>query len=109
MVQYSAVIMIVCGMFGKFGALFVTVPEPVVAGVFVVMFAMITAVGVSTLQYVDLGSARNLFVFGISVFLGLGVPKVCWKKRLVTGKGRDRFYCARKVVSRLYIGIFYLL
>ncbi|XP_063610050.1 solute carrier family 23 member 1-like [Penaeus indicus] len=74
-VQYSAVIMIVCGMFGKFGALFVTVPEPVVAGVFVVMFAMITAVGVSTLQYVDLGSSRNLFVFGISVFLGLGVPK----------------------------------
>lgn len=72
--------MILCGMFGKFGALFVTVPEPVVAGVFVVMFAMITAVGVSTLQYVDLGSSRNLFVFGISVFLGLGVPKVCWMR-----------------------------
>jgi xanthine/uracil permease len=30
--------MIVLGCFGKFGALFVTIPEPVVGGMFLVMF-----------------------------------------------------------------------
>ena len=34
---------------------------------------MITAVGISNLQYVDLNSSRNLFVFGVSTFIGLTV------------------------------------
>lgn len=37
-VQVGAVIMIILGVFGKFGALFVTIPDPVVGGVFMVMF-----------------------------------------------------------------------
>ena len=36
---------------------------------------MITAVGVSSLQFVDLNSFRNLFVFGFSVFFGLAFSK----------------------------------
>ena len=31
-------IMMVCGIFGKLGALFVTIPNPVVGGVLMVMF-----------------------------------------------------------------------
>ena len=30
--------MVVMGMFGKFGALFVTIPNPIIGGVFIVMF-----------------------------------------------------------------------
>jgi solute carrier family 23 (nucleobase transporter), member 1 len=30
--------MILIGVFGKFGALFVTIPQPVIGGVFTVMF-----------------------------------------------------------------------
>jgi len=30
--------MLLFGMIGKFGALFVTIPEPVIGGVFLVMF-----------------------------------------------------------------------
>ncbi|XP_069175102.1 solute carrier family 23 member 1 isoform X2 [Procambarus clarkii] len=74
-VQFGAVIMLLLGMLGKFGALFVTIPEPVIGGVFCVMFSMITAVGLSTLQYVDLNSSRNLFVLGFSIFFGLALPK----------------------------------
>ncbi|XP_047476945.1 solute carrier family 23 member 1-like isoform X1 [Penaeus chinensis] len=74
-VQYGAVIMIIVGMLGKFCALFVTIPEPVVGGVFCVMFAMISAVGLSSLQFVDLNSSRNLFVLGFSLFFGLALPK----------------------------------
>nr|KAG5698782.1 hypothetical protein BaRGS_032201 [Batillaria attramentaria] len=36
---------------------------------------MVSAVGLSNLQYVDLSSTRNLFVLGVSLFLGLTVPK----------------------------------
>ncbi|XP_064100264.1 solute carrier family 23 member 1-like isoform X2 [Macrobrachium nipponense] len=74
-VQYGAVIMTIFSIIGKFGALFITIPEPVVGGVFCVMFSMITAVGLSNLQYVNLNSSRNLFVLGFSLFMGLAIPK----------------------------------
>lgn len=74
-VQVSAIIMIVCGMFGKMGAFFVTIPEPIIAAVFTIKFAMITAMGLSTLQFVDLSSSRNLFILGFSIFFGLSLPK----------------------------------
>lgn len=35
---------------------------------------MITAVGLSNLQLVDLNSSRNLFVLGFSMFFGLTLP-----------------------------------
>ncbi|XP_019636191.1 PREDICTED: solute carrier family 23 member 2-like isoform X1 [Branchiostoma belcheri] len=73
-VQAGAVLAILLGMLGKFGALFTTIPDPIVGGMFCVMFGMITAIGVSNLQFVDLNSSRNLFVFGFSVLMGLAVP-----------------------------------
>ena len=36
---------------------------------------MITAVGISNLQYVDLNSSRNIFIFGVAMFFGLSFPK----------------------------------
>ncbi|KAI0217841.1 Solute carrier family 23 member 2 [Lamellibrachia satsuma] len=74
-IQVGAVIMLVFGVFGKFGALFVTIPDPIIGGVFIVMFGMITAVGISNLQFVDLNSSRNLFIIGFSFFFGLALPK----------------------------------
>ncbi|XP_018429427.1 PREDICTED: solute carrier family 23 member 1-like [Nanorana parkeri] len=35
---------------------------------------MITAIGLSNLQFVDMNSARNLFVLGFSLFFGLVLP-----------------------------------
>ena len=37
-VQVGGIIMIVLGCLGKFGALFVTIPDPVVGGMFMIMF-----------------------------------------------------------------------
>lgn len=74
MVQYGAVIMIFLSILGKFGALFATIPNPIVGGVFMVMFGMITAVGISNLQFVDLNSSRNLFILGFSVVFGMALP-----------------------------------
>lgn len=80
MVQYGAVIMILLAILGKFGALFATIPDPIVGGVFMVMFGMITAVGISNLQFVDLNSSRNLFILGFSVVFGMGLPYWLGKK-----------------------------
>ena len=66
--------MILLGILGKFGALFTTIPDPIVGGVFMVMFGMITAVGISNLQFVDLNSSRNLFILGFSVVFGMALP-----------------------------------
>ncbi|KAG0717033.1 Solute carrier family 23 member 2 [Chionoecetes opilio] len=73
-VQYSAAVMLLCGVMSKVGALFITVPEPIIGGIFCVVFAMITSVGLSNVQYIDLNSSRNLFVLGFSLFFGLALP-----------------------------------
>ncbi|KAF2363493.1 Xanthine/uracil/vitamin C permease [Trinorchestia longiramus] len=74
-IQFGAAVMVLVGILSKFCAMIVTIPEPVVGGIFCVMFAMITAVGISSIQYVDLNSSRNLFVLGFPIFFGLALSK----------------------------------
>ncbi|GIX85054.1 hypothetical protein CEXT_789231 [Caerostris extrusa] len=74
-IQYGSLLMILFGMLGKFGGIFVTIPQPILGGMFCVMFSMVTAVGLSTLHFVDLNSSRNIFVLGFSLFMGLCIPK----------------------------------
>ncbi|NNF05298.1 MAG: xanthine permease, partial [Candidatus Eisenbacteria bacterium] len=44
-VQVGAILMMVLAVFGKFGALFTTIPQPIVGGMYCAMFGMIAAVG----------------------------------------------------------------
>ncbi|XP_037692030.1 solute carrier family 23 member 1-like isoform X3 [Choloepus didactylus] len=67
-------VLLLMGVFGKIGAAFATIPPPVIGGMFMVMFGVIVAVGISNLQYVDMNSSRNLFVFGFSIYCGLVIP-----------------------------------
>ena len=39
-----------------------------------VMFGMISAVGISNLQFADMNSSRNLFIVGFSIVFGLALP-----------------------------------
>lgn len=73
-VQIGAVILILLGFFGKFGAFAAAIPGPVVGGLYCVMFGLIAAVGVQQLAKCDLQSDRNLFIAGFSLFMGLSVP-----------------------------------
>merc|ERR1719228_2123519 len=88
-VQWGAVIMLGFGVFSKFGFCFLTIPNPIVGGIFCVMFGMISAVGLSNLQFIDLNSTRNLFVLGFSIFFSLVLPQ--WMKNnptvVLTGVG----------------------
>ena len=67
--------MIIFGLFSKFGALFVLIPEPIVGGIFCIMFGMVAAVGLSNLQFINLNSTRNLFILGFSIFFALVLSK----------------------------------
>lgn len=73
-VQIGSVILILLGLFGKFGALAAAIPKPVVGGLYCTMFGLISAVGVRQFAKADLNSDRNLFVGGFALFMGLSVP-----------------------------------
>ncbi|XP_041114403.1 solute carrier family 23 member 1-like [Polyodon spathula] len=83
----SGFLMILMGMFGKVAAIFTTIPTPVIGGMFFVMFGVITAAGISNLQYTDMNSSRNIFIFGFSMFTGLAIPNWVFKhpEAIVTG------------------------
>ncbi|KAG7273152.1 hypothetical protein CRUP_034550, partial [Coryphaenoides rupestris] len=84
-IQYGAAMMLLLGLVGKFSALFASLPDPVLGALFCTLFGMITAVGLSNLQFVDLNSSRNLFVLGFSIFFGLVLPSYLKQNPLVTG------------------------
>lgn len=88
-IQYGAAMMLLLGLVGKFSALFASLPDPVLGALFCTLFGMITAVGLSNLQFVDLNSSRNLFVLGFSIFFGLMLPSYLKQNPLVTGEWRD--------------------
>ncbi|XP_005405542.1 PREDICTED: solute carrier family 23 member 1-like isoform X3 [Chinchilla lanigera] len=75
----AACVLLLMGVFGKIGAAFATIPTPVIGGMFLVMFGVISAVGISNLQYVNMNSSRNLFIFGFSISCGLAIPS--WVSR----------------------------
>ncbi|OIB57039.1 uracil-xanthine permease family protein [Natrialba sp. SSL1] len=74
-VQIGALVMLVVGFIGYFGQLIATIPDPIIGGLFIAMFAQIVAVGIGNLRHVDLESSRNVFVIGFALFIGLAIPE----------------------------------
>ncbi|TWT77136.1 Uric acid transporter UacT [Posidoniimonas polymericola] len=73
-VQVAGGMLVLLGLFGKFGAVAAAIPQPVVGGLYCVMFGLISAVGVRQFAKADLDSDRNLLIGGFAVFMGLSVP-----------------------------------
>ena len=73
-VQIGGLLLIVLGIFGKFGGFAAAIPGPVVGGLYCSLFGLISAIGVQQLAKADLSSDRNLFISGFSLFMGLSVP-----------------------------------
>lgn len=70
-IRAGAMVMLILPFFGKFGAVLATMPKPVVGAMFVGMFGLIAAIGLSNLQFVNLNNSRNLFILGLAFFGGL--------------------------------------
>ncbi|PSS04848.1 Nucleobase-ascorbate transporter like [Actinidia chinensis var. chinensis] len=73
-IQISAGFMIFFSILGKFGALFASIPFTIFAAAYCVFFGLVASVGLSFLQFTNMNSLRNLFITGVSMFLGLSIP-----------------------------------
>ncbi|OVA03440.1 Xanthine/uracil/vitamin C permease [Macleaya cordata] len=74
-VQISAGFMIFFSTLGKFGALFASIPFPIFAALYCILFGLVASVGLSFLQFTNMNSMRNLFITGLSLFLGISIPQ----------------------------------
>lgn len=73
-VNVAAVILVILGIFGKFGGLVATLPQPIVGALYCTLFGLISAVGLSNTAKADMSSMRNMMIVGFSLFMGLSVP-----------------------------------
>lgn len=60
---------------GKFGAFFASIPLPIFAAIYCILFGIVAAVGVSFMQFANKNSMRNIYIIGLSLFLGISVPQ----------------------------------
>ncbi|KAG7037757.1 putative nucleobase-ascorbate transporter 10, partial [Cucurbita argyrosperma subsp. argyrosperma] len=74
-IQISAGFMIFFSVFGKFGALFASIPLPIIAALYCIFFGYVSSSGLGFLQFCNLNSFRTKFILGCSFFLGLSIPQ----------------------------------
>jgi len=74
-VTIAGLIMIVCGLIPKVGALIASMPLPVLGGGVIVMFGMVAAAGMNMLSTVQM-SRRNMIIISVSLAVGLGLNLV---------------------------------
>ncbi|XP_039052546.1 putative nucleobase-ascorbate transporter 10 [Hibiscus syriacus] len=74
-IQISAGFMIFFSIFAKFGAIFASIPLPIVAALYCVLFSYVSSAGLSFLQFCNLNSFKTKFILGFSFFMGLSVPQ----------------------------------
>jgi len=74
-VTIAGVIMVICGLLPKIGALIASMPLPVLGGGVIVMFGMVAAAGMNVLSEVKM-TRRNMVIIAISLTAGLGLNLV---------------------------------
>ncbi|XP_027347466.1 nucleobase-ascorbate transporter 6-like [Abrus precatorius] len=74
-VQISAGFMIFFSILGKFGAVFASIPAPIVAALYCLFFAYVGSAGLGFLQFCNLNSFRTKFILGFSIFMGFSIPQ----------------------------------
>ncbi|XP_010025392.2 nucleobase-ascorbate transporter 11 isoform X2 [Eucalyptus grandis] len=73
-VEVGAVFLIFFSFIGKVGAILASIPQALAASILCFIWALIVALGLSTLQYTQTASFRNMIIVGVSLFLGLSIP-----------------------------------
>ena len=74
-IRIAAVYAIVLSFIGPFSAFLQTIPGPVIGGMSIVLFGMISSIGIRTMAEakVDFTSSRNLLILSITLIVGIGV------------------------------------
>ncbi|KAK3039366.1 hypothetical protein RJ639_027615 [Escallonia herrerae] len=60
---------------GKFGAFFAQIPLPIFAAVYCVLYGIVAAIGITFIQFTNNNSMRNIYILGLSLFLGISIPQ----------------------------------
>lgn len=78
LLRITAIFAIILAMFGKFGAILQTIPDPVKGGVEIMLFGMIAAIGIRSLaeSNLDFTHSRNLTIVGLILVFGLGLTSL---------------------------------
>ena len=74
-VTVAGIIMIVCGLIPKIGAIIASMPLPVLGGGVIVMFGMVASAGLNMLTEVKM-NRRNMIIIAVSLAAGLGMNLV---------------------------------
>ncbi|EPS62806.1 hypothetical protein M569_11980, partial [Genlisea aurea] len=70
----GSVFIIIFSFIGKIGAILASIPQALAASVLCFIWAMVVALGLSTLHHTQTASFRNMAIVGTSLFLGLSIP-----------------------------------
>ncbi|MFV0290009.1 MAG: uracil-xanthine permease family protein [Mangrovibacterium sp.] len=76
--RVAAVMAILLSFFGKFGVAISNIPLPVMGGISVILFGMISAIGVRTMvnAQLDFGHSRNLIIASVILVAGIGIGSI---------------------------------
>ena len=74
-VTIAGIIMIVCGLLPKIGAVIASMPLPVLGGGVIVMFGMVASAGLNMLTEIKM-NRRNMVIIAVSLAFGLGLNLV---------------------------------
>ncbi|NLJ95786.1 MAG: uracil-xanthine permease [Clostridiales bacterium] len=77
-IRIAAIIAMLLGIIGKFGGLVTSIPTPVTGGISIVLYGMISSVGVRILinSRLNFGNSRNLMIAAIIFVLGIGCDSI---------------------------------
>lgn len=76
--RIAAVMAILLGLIGKFGAFLLSIPAPVKGGVELMLFGMIASIGVRTISEakINLADSRNLSIMAGTLCVGVGLNAI---------------------------------
>jgi len=86
---WAAVFAIAMAFFGKFNALLLSIPMPVMGGIMVLLFGTIASIGLKTLieSKVDLMAPRNLVIVSVVLTSGIGALELKFGSFSLVGVG----------------------
>lgn len=89
LLRIAALFAIILAFFGKLAAFLNTIPVPVMGGIMVLLFGMITNIGIQTIirEKVDLTQPRNLVIVAIILVFGIGDMIIGTEKLNLSGIG----------------------
>ncbi|CAH9106239.1 unnamed protein product [Cuscuta europaea] len=72
--EFGSIFLIIFSFAGKVGAIIASIPQALAAAILCFIWALVMALGLSTMQYTQTASFRNIMIVGVSLLLGFSIP-----------------------------------